>query len=324
MRRALLLVVTAAVLGAGCVSGGSGGSEERVAPRPTTTEAPPTLAPPIPWKAGPGEDVVAVKAAATGMLAVLANYAAGQGTVPAAQARLRRSGLSEGLAQAGAALLRKDASSAVDILYPQLAGYSPQSASVMVVARFRTLSGRTESSTTRVVQVAVTKGSAGWAATGLAPVDVRPATGAGEGTVASLLRNPSLELSDTTRADLLAGTIYPQVLDVLTEISRTYRLSVTVFATGHPVNVFQTNRMSNHTRGRAVDIWAVDGVPVAAQRAPGSALEALGRRLLQLGVTELGGPWDLDGPGSRSFTDLVHRDHLHIGFRLPSATRPAP
>lgn len=32
-------------------------------------------------------------------------------------------------------------------------------------------------------------------------------------------------------------------------------------------------------------------------------------------VSQIGAPWALDGYGGRSFTDVVHQDHLHVGVR---------
>ena len=63
-----------------------------------------------------------------------------------------------------------------------------------------------------------------------------------------------------------------------------------------------------------MDIWAVDGLPVVAQRVTGSVVRGLVQELMTLGVTEIGSPWDLDGPGGASFTNVVHQDHLHVAF----------
>ena len=102
------------------------------------------------------------------------------------------------------------------------------------------------------------------------------------------------------------------VLDAMLLLARDHSFSVTVLATGHPSEVFETPSVSNHTEGRGVDIWAVDGVPVVAQRTDGSVVEVMVRELLGAGVTEIGSPWDIDGPGGPSFTNVVHQDHLHV------------
>jgi hypothetical protein len=37
------------------------------------------------------------------------------------------------------------------------------------------------------------------------------------------------------------------------ELARTYRIGISVIRSGHPINVFGTNRPSDHPRGRAFD-----------------------------------------------------------------------
>ena len=34
-------------------------------------------------------------------------------------------------------------------------------------------------------------------------------------------------------------------------------------------------------------------------------------------VKQIGSPWALDGFGGRSFTDIVHQDHIHIAIENP-------
>jgi uncharacterized heparinase superfamily protein len=94
-----------------------------------------------------------------------------------------------------------------------------------------------------------------------------------------------------------------------------------VLRTGHPREVFGTARTSNHTHGRAVDVWRVDGRPVVDPATPRALLRDVMVRAGRLGATEVGGPFDVDGPGRGFFTDDVHRDHLHVG--LTPGRRPA-
>ncbi|MFP5335735.1 MAG: hypothetical protein ACLGIV_10520 [Actinomycetes bacterium] len=130
----------------------------------------------------------------------------------------------------------------------------------------------------------------------------------------TVLADDRIELPAAARRDVEAGLIDDLVLTMLSGLARQWRLDVLVLSTGHPFNVFGTDRQSNHTRGRAVDIWAIDGIPVIDQaRAPWRAvMEAAAA----LGATEIGGPQDLDGVRGRRpfFSDLVHQDHLHLGF----------
>jgi hypothetical protein len=91
------------------------------------------------------------------------------------------------------------------------------------------------------------------------------------------------------------------------------RHGVVVLESGHPVFIFDTNRFSMHLYGLAVDIYHLDGELVVDQRETGSVVHEVVVWLYeQPEVTNIGSPWALDGFGGRSFTDLVHQDHLHV------------
>ena len=88
-----------------------------------------------------------------------------------------------------------------------------------------------------------------------------------------------------------------------------------MLSSGHPFFVYATNRQSLHTAGRAVDLYSFDGVPINADHSRDSRIYELVEWLLaHPNVRSVGSPWDLDGPGGRSFTDEVHLDHIHIGL----------
>jgi hypothetical protein len=103
------------------------------------------------------------------------------------------------------------------------------------------------------------------------------------------------------------------VLQALLALARTHTLDISVVRSGHPVYVFGTSRLSDHPRGRAVDIWAVDDRPIVdlANRA---LTEQVMRQGAALGAWQVGGPVDLDGAGLRYFSDHTHHDHIHLGF----------
>jgi hypothetical protein len=90
---------------------------------------------------------------------------------------------------------------------------------------------------------------------------------------------------------------------------------VTVIETGHAYRTVNGS-VSNHFSGRAADIGAVGGMPVAAGNAAARELAlALGALPADLRPTEIGSPWAIDGPAY--FTDADHRDHLHVAFDDP-------
>jgi len=264
----------------------------------------------------PGEPVPEAKQAAADAVQALTTFDAGPDPAAIAGAALARLGDPVELVGQAGPLLVAGAASAGDIVYPQLGGLTVEAASVMVVVRQRLLTDGVARAVVRTVDVRLARRGPAWAVTGIestggAPPEPAPAPSA---AAAPVLDNANIALADSARWDILAGGVDDRVLAVLAMVGREHRLDVTVLASGHPHEVFGSSHVSNHTAGRAVDIWALDGQPVLAQRDPSGPLANLARSLLAGGVTELGGPWDLDGPGGASFTNTVHQDHLHVGF----------
>ena len=290
-----------------------------VHPAPPATSPAPALpvqlSPAAPYVPLPGEPVPEVKQLAADILQAIGTYGIGGGTIAGAEERLAgRAAPSVG--HAALPLLVPGAESAVDIIYPQLSGLTQTEAGVMLVFRQRLLEDGEERSTTRVADMRFRRMPTGWIVSELPSVGGEPP----EDVVTSetgraVLDNERINLPDTARWDIEAGIVDERLLRVLLELAAAHTLDVTVFATGHPLHVFGTQRLSNHTAGRGVDIWAVDGMPVISQGEKGGPLHALVENLLTSGITELGSPWDIDGPGGRtSFTNAVHLDHLHLAF----------
>lgn len=276
----------------------------------TTATVPLPLPLPPPWKASPAEPAPDIKKAAARMIQVLGTYAKGGGSLAATRRRLRSNDQEPAIANAATALLDADARGTVDIIYPELAGLAATEASVLVVARFTT-----KTSSVRTIDVRLARGAAGWRSTAIAsvggeqPTEVR-ASPAGQ----ALLENPRVDLPDTARWDLEAARVDDRIANLLRRIAVDYYLRVTVFGTGHPLNVFGTDRLSNHAAGRAVDIWSIDGVPVADQRTSDTVASII-QLALDAGATEIGAPVDPDGRGGIVFTNTVHLDHLHLAFK---------
>jgi hypothetical protein len=145
--------------------------------------------------------------------------------------------------------------------------------------------------------------------------DAASLTPASATSAAALVDNPNLTLSDEARGDLLAGGVDQRVVDFLASLAAN-RIAVSVIKTGHNQYVAGTDRVSNHYYGRAVDIYAVDGVDVTASADGAHALagQILGSAR-PLRPDELGSPWpDLDKyPGA--FSDADHATHIHAGWR---------
>lgn len=110
-------------------------------------------------------------------------------------------------------------------------------------------------------------------------------------------------------------------------------IAVSLIKTGHPMGPTTPNGRPNaHYYGRAGDIVAVDGTPVAGNGAA-SGLVDLGRMLRAMPPEER--PDSIMGPAewhralgdsasagfvSDPFHDAIHADHLHLGFESESGT----
>lgn len=220
------------------------------------------------------------------------------------------------LAAALAPVFHRGATSTGTVVYPQMGGATSDRASVMVVVR-QTFArpGHSSVTQTRILDIRLLRTSAGWrfdalASAGGTPV-ARPATLSA--AARHVVDNPRIFLPDTARWDIYRGAISPVLLQLMARIAARVPIAVTVLETGHPYDVFGTSHASLHSSGRAVDINMLNGVHVVRERTAGSPAYELVRWLLaQPQVSQVGSPWDLDGPSGRSFTNAVHLDHIHV------------
>lgn len=332
-RRSLLKVAAGCLALTACA-----GSDPTTAPRPSATRSPSSAPPPSPpparlpglppsarWVPLPQEPLAAPKQTAADFVQALTTRPLGAGPddVLAVAAGAAGPGFDVAAALAEAAPLYAEAVTSGEIVYPQFGGLVPdgggaRSACIMVVVRQQLLApGGAVAEVVRTCDIRVRLRDGVWqverlASIGGEPVD-RPA-GLDPAT-AAVLDDPRITLPDSARWDVHAGRVAPDVLAVLAAAAGRAALSVAVLRSGHPVNVFGTDRPSAHTAGRAVDVWAVGGTPVVAQAATGSPARAvLDGAFADPRVTQTGSPGgtDLDGRGRRSFINVVHADHLHL------------
>jgi hypothetical protein len=219
-------------------------------------------------------------------------------------------------ARAAAPLHRPYSWSRGVVVYPQLGGLRGDRASVMVVVRREIGVGpRVERTETRTLDVRLVRENGSWrfdslASVGGSPVS-RPSTLSR--AAAAVVDDPRIELPDTARWDIYRGLVSPRLLRLMARMADRGPYGVTVLRTGHPPQVFGTDRMSQHTVGEAVDLYRVVGRDVCESRGEGSAARGLVHWLLtRQELSQLGSPWTLDAGGARSFSDAVHQDHLHI------------
>jgi hypothetical protein len=137
-----------------------------------------------------------------------------------------------------------------------------------------------------------------------------------------VIADPAITLDPRASSDLSAGRVDPRLSQVLLAAAASQPLAITVFQTGHPYYVAGTDRASNHSFGRAVDIGSVGGELVSPSNALARELVlAIGRLPEAIRPTEIGSPWAIDEPGY--FTDADHQDHLHLGFDDPAGADAA-
>lgn len=319
MNRALIALTTALLIGA-CATGGGARPDIGAEPTrtPTTrglTTTAPTLEPAVAYVAPANEVEPIIKTAAARAVQAIFSYRPGGGTVAAAKERLAALPVMATVADKAEPLLDSEAWAESDIVYPQLGGLTPTGASVMTVVRLRHDRGEGETSVVRTLDVRLEKRGDVWTVVDLPSLGGDPIEPPAELSASArrVLDHPQIELPDTARWDIYSGRIADRLLDTLAGIADETAVAVTVLSTGHPINVFGSSHTSNHIPGRGVDLWRV-GVPVIDQRQADGPLRAHVERLLGEGVTELGAPFDLDGPRGANFANVVHQDHLHVAF----------
>jgi Transglycosylase SLT domain len=139
-----------------------------------------------------------------------------------------------------------------------------------------------------------------------------------------VLDDKGLSIYPCGRQDIATGQIDRRVLALL-EYLRTkgFELTITALKCGHPFLTTSGN-VSEHVTGDAVDIGAIDGVPVTGHQGPGTLVDELIHDVLALQGTMH--PHQVisleDLPGETSFALPDHYDHVHVGYRPIAAGSP--
>jgi hypothetical protein len=132
-----------------------------------------------------------------------------------------------------------------------------------------------------------------------------------------VLTDPRISIYDCGRRDIAAHRIDRRVLITLRFLAWS-GLSPTVASLecGHG-DYTSSGNVSEHASGNAVDISAINGVPILGHQGPGSVAEAAIRELLTL--RGAGRPHQIislmrfgNTENTLSLTD--HADHIHVGF----------
>jgi hypothetical protein len=203
---------------------------------------------------------------------------------------------------------------ALQVVHAQYGGLLTESASVLVVCRqWRLLPAGVVRAGGSTYDVRVRRGSLRWQVTAVRPS--RP------GRPAAALSRPARRVLDSTRialppaseADVRSGQVRDSVLTALLDLSRSFRLGVSVVRSGHPLYVFGTDRLSDHPQGRAFDVWKINGRAVVDPTTPRQLVTDFMESAAAAGSYNVGGPY-LPRPAPPFFTDATHHDHVHAGF----------
>jgi len=131
-----------------------------------------------------------------------------------------------------------------------------------------------------------------------------------------VLADQELEFSECDRIEIRAGQIDRRLLATVAYLSEQgFSLTVTSMLCGRHGSITTSGNVSYHSFGTAIDIAAINGVPVLGNQGPGTLVDELLKAVLRLQGTltpdELISLEELGGP---SFAMGDHADHVHIGW----------
>jgi hypothetical protein len=132
-----------------------------------------------------------------------------------------------------------------------------------------------------------------------------------------VLADPRIQIYPCGRQDIQAGKIDRRVLATLEFlVASGFNPTVTALECGHSYLTTSGN-ISEHSTGDAVDIGAVNGIPITGHQGPGSITDLVIRRLLTLQGTMK--PHQIISlmtfPGTDNTLALPdHYNHIHVGF----------
>ena len=133
-----------------------------------------------------------------------------------------------------------------------------------------------------------------------------------------VLTDPAIDIYACGRRDIQSGGVDRRVLATLEFLSASgLKPTVSALHCGHSFLTTSGN-VSEHSSGNAVDIAAINGIPILGHQGPGSITDITIRRLLTLQGTmkphQIISLMTFDGADNTlSLPD--HDDHIHVGFQ---------
>lgn len=293
-------------------------------PSPTEAPSPPTE--PAVWEPSSREVMPRAKQLAAVLVHRLVNYGPGDTLADRVADLTDDPELRRELETLAEPLDHPGAWSRGQVVYPQLGGTRDEKASVMVVVEQQYPDTGEIHTVTRTLDVRLEQEDGDWRFAGLASVGgEKPPQDDQTPAERAVLADDRIVLPDSARWDLEAGEVSPVLVNLMSRMADRTPYDVVALSSGHPFHVFGTDRQSKHTMGRAVDVYLLDGDRIVDLREEGSAAHELVEWLYeQPEVSEVGSPWALDDFGGRSFTDIVHQDHIHVGVVRQDSEQATP
>ncbi|WP_371403207.1 hypothetical protein OHA10_35630 [Kribbella sp. NBC_00662] len=207
-----------------------------------------------------------------------------------------------------------DTRAAIDVIDAQYGGILSSSASVLVPCRVYSIRENRVISGGTTVDVRLSKSAQGtWRVTATHPAQPGAPAATLSAAARKVLANEQILLPPASAADIRSGQVHDSVLNTMLQLAESYRIGISVIRSGHPLDVFGTDRPSDHPRGRAFDTWQINGHAVVSPATSRSLITSYMRAAESLGSYNVGGPYQLSG--AAFFSDQTHHDHVHAGFR---------
>jgi hypothetical protein len=133
-----------------------------------------------------------------------------------------------------------------------------------------------------------------------------------------VLADPRINVYSCGQRDIRAGAIDRRVLATLEFLAASgLKPTVTALECGHSLMTASGN-ISEHSSGNAVDIAAINGIPISGHQGAGSITDIAIRRLLTLQGSmqphQIISLMKFEGT-TNTFSMADHADHIHVGFR---------
>jgi hypothetical protein len=131
-----------------------------------------------------------------------------------------------------------------------------------------------------------------------------------------VLNDPRIDIYQGGRDDIRTGQIDRRVLATLEYLAESgFRPTVSCLKAGHS-EMTSSGNVSEHWSGNAVDISAVNGIPILGHQDPGGIADQVVHRLMLLqGTMQPHQIISLLDYGANTFAMADHADHVHVGFK---------